>query len=66
MRGVREVFREVDVEHLLCLNRHWMQQLAVVGFIGDIVVNDQATFDIDDTLEIIGWELRRPAIPHWS
>src|SRR3546814_13791065 len=43
-----------------------MQQLAVVGFVGDIVVNDQPAFDIDDTLEIIGRELRRPTISHWS
>src|SRR3546814_3259912 len=41
-----------------------MQQLAVVGFVGDIVVNDQPAFDIDDTLEIIGRELRCRPYPN--
>lgn len=43
-----------------------MQQLAVVGFVRDVVVNDQTAFNVEDTLEIIGWELWCPTVAHWS
>lgn len=43
-----------------------MKQLAVVSLVGDIVMNDQVAFDIDDILHIVRGELRCATIAHRS
>ncbi len=64
--SIRQHFEFVDFEHFLCCDRHWMQQLAVIGFVCDVIVNNQAASNVDDTLKIIGRELWCPAVAHWS
>lgn len=43
-----------------------MKQLAVVGLVGDIVMNDPAAFDINDTLHIVCGGLRYTTLAHRS
>jgi len=43
----------LDLQHPLRPHRHRVQEMAVVGVIIDVVVDNQATRDIDDALEVI-------------
>ena len=41
-----------------------MQQLAVVRFIGDVVMDDQAAIDVDDALHVVTRRLGRMPVAH--
>lgn len=56
----------IDLEDLFRGDGHRMEQLAVVGLVGNVVMNNQAAFDINDTLHIVCGELRCTAITHRS
>jgi hypothetical protein len=41
-----------------------MQELAVVCFVGDVVMDDQAIIDVNDALHVVAGRLRRMSAAH--
>ena len=62
--AVRQHLDLIDFQHLLGSHGQGVEQMAVVGVVIDVVVNDQATFGVDDALQIVGGDLGGSAIAH--
>lgn len=63
--AVRQHLEPIGLQHLFDCDRHWVEEMAVVGVIVDVMVDDETALDVDGALKIVRRQLGRVRVTYW-